>query len=57
MDWIVNNIEWVIIIIALPFFLKAIFTELLPSLRKTSKHGDDDPAGNDNIKRDFHDYM
>jgi hypothetical protein len=25
--------------------------------RTTDRYGDDDPAGNDNVNRKFHDYM
>lgn len=53
-----TNFMWIVLaVFGIRFLIKDV-PELYFLLRKTPKHGDDDPSGNDNIKpRKPHDYL
>lgn len=52
-DWIF----WIIMGLGVIWFIYDELPELIYRIKNTSKYGDDDPSGNDNINRSFHDYM
>lgn len=56
-EWFWDNLTWIILApFAVRFLIKDV-PKLIYIWKKTSNYGDDDPGGNDNINRKFHDYM